>query len=262
LEKEQEKPTGVSTLFLQKRGWLCQTFFANPTRTKVGFYFCPLDYRSIEIDTERVQTLLQRLIKSVSPTGFADTMTEIGEDLVYSTRQRFVQGVAPDGSRWDKLSPVTLALGIKRGRRGDKPLIDTGTLEQSVHYDVLPDGLRIGVNRQYKSGAHAGVHQFGTHRAGRGNKVTLSARPFLELSDDDVDKIERTIIRAIRLEAGAQNSKETARPQKVRKHPPGPPPAEQTCVWPKRRQCTHSALKLSRGKKLQHSGLGGPGLSI
>jgi phage gpG-like protein len=37
----------------------------------------------------------------------------------------------------------------------------------------------------------------GSNRAGRGNKVTIPARPFLGLSDADMDGIERTIARVL-----------------------------------------------------------------
>jgi phage virion morphogenesis protein len=153
---------------------------------------------TIEIDSEHIQSLLQHLAKAVSPEGFGDTMKEIGEDLVYSTKQRFIQGVAPDGTQWKGLSPVTLAMRIKRGRGGAKPLIDTGTLKDSVNYDPQPDGLVLFVNRQYPGGrATAAVHQTGTDRAGRGHKVTIPKRPFLGVSESDIGQMERTVVRAI-----------------------------------------------------------------
>jgi phage virion morphogenesis protein len=157
---------------------------------------------TIEIDSNRIQGLLQRLAKAVSPEEFQLTMGEIGDDLVHSTGQRFIQGIAPDGSPWKALSPVTLALRVKRGRPGTRPLIDTGTLKGSVNYDAQPDGLTLFVNRQYGGGrATAAVHQTGTDRAGRGHKVTIPARPFLGVSDSDVDQMERTIVRAIDIAA-------------------------------------------------------------
>lgn len=152
---------------------------------------------TIEVDSERVQSLLKQLANDCSAEGIADTMKEIGEDLLYSTRQRFIAGTAPDGSRWQPLSPVTIALRVKRGRRGSKPLIDTSTMQNNVSYSVTGDGLTIGVNRQFGQNANAAVHQFGTNRAGRGRKVVIPSRPFLGLSDTDLDGIERTIARVL-----------------------------------------------------------------
>ncbi|MDR3213516.1 MAG: phage virion morphogenesis protein [Azoarcus sp.] len=45
-------------------------------------------------------------------------------------------------------------------------------------------GVVIGTHRSYGT-ADAGVHQFGTHRAGRNHNVTIPARPFLGLSATD-----------------------------------------------------------------------------
>jgi phage virion morphogenesis protein len=147
---------------------------------------------TIEVDSARVQSLLKQLAKGCSPEGFADTMKEIGEDLLYSTRQRFITGTAPDGSRWQPLSAATLALRARRGRSGTKPLVDTGTMKTNISYSADGDGLAIAVNREF---AH--VHQFGTNRAGRGRKATIPKRPFLGLSDADIDGIERTVARQL-----------------------------------------------------------------
>jgi phage virion morphogenesis protein len=151
---------------------------------------------TVEIDTTRFQAMLDRLADECAE-GFPDAMKEIGEDLVYSTRQRFLDGTAPDGSRWAALSPVTLALRARRGRGGAKPLIDTGTLRQSVGYDPLPDGLVLFANRRFGKTASAAVHQFGTDSAGRGRKTAIPARPFLGLSDADIDAIGRTLADAL-----------------------------------------------------------------
>jgi phage virion morphogenesis protein len=151
---------------------------------------------TIEVDSARVQSLLKQLANDCSE-GFVDTMKEIGEDLLYSTRQRFITGVASDGSRWKQLSEATIAMRVKRGRHGKKPLMDTETMRDNVSYSVAGDGLTISVNRRFGPNANAAVHQFGTDRAGRGRKVTIPARPFLGLSDSDIDGIERTIVRVL-----------------------------------------------------------------
>jgi hypothetical protein len=49
---------------------------------------------TIEVDSQRVQSLLKQLSNDCSPDGIADTMKEIGEDLLYSTRQNNHPGAA------------------------------------------------------------------------------------------------------------------------------------------------------------------------
>lgn len=106
---------------------------------------------TVEIDTSRVQGLLNQLAKDCSE-GFLDTMKEIGEDLKYSTEQRFIKGVAPDGTPWEGLSAVTLAMRVRRGRGGTKPLMDTKTLFENINYDPQPDSLTIYTNRKNAKG--------------------------------------------------------------------------------------------------------------
>ncbi|MDR3212359.1 MAG: phage virion morphogenesis protein [Azoarcus sp.] len=152
---------------------------------------------TIEVDSIRVQHLLKRLSNECSISGIADTLKEIGGDLVYSTKQRFITGKAPDGTTWQGLSDVTKNLRARRGRFGTRPLDDTGTMKTNVSYRLTEDGLVVGVNRRFGPHADAGVHQTGTDRAGRGHKVTIPARPFLGLSETDINGIEITIVRAI-----------------------------------------------------------------
>jgi len=45
----------------------------------------------------------------------------------------------------------------------------------------------VGTNVVY-----AAIHQFGG-KAGRGRKVTIPARPFLKLTDEDLEKILQTV---------------------------------------------------------------------
>lgn len=53
--------------------------------------------------------------------------------------QSAVQKKITDGP-FDPLAPVTLAKRKAKGRTGEKPLIDTGSLRQSISYAVRPKG--------------------------------------------------------------------------------------------------------------------------
>ena len=52
--------------------------------------------------------------------------------------------------------------------------------------------LRVGTNVPY-----AGVHQFGTNRAGRRHNVHIPARPFLVVDDRDVEIMEDILLQYI-----------------------------------------------------------------
>ena len=129
---------------------------------------------------------LKRLAARVGPADLRPAMKEIGEELRNSTRARFQVGAAPDGTPWLPLAADTLLNRLRRGRHGNKPLIDTGQLSKTIRYQIIDGGagVVIGTNRNFGR-ANAAVHQFGTRRAGRGRNVTIPARPFLGFSAAD-----------------------------------------------------------------------------
>lgn len=140
---------------------------------------------TIEIDSSRLQGMLQRLANACSEDMLDGGMRAIGEHLKESTVKRLEAGVTPEGNAFKPLSAVTLAMRVKRGRSGTKPLIDTGQLHDTgINYRMEGAELVLFANR---AGVHA-VH-FGSDRAGRGNKVRIPARRFMGISNDDLDAI-------------------------------------------------------------------------
>jgi len=154
--------------------------------------------------------------------NMAPAMRSIGEVLAKSTQQRFSSSTGPDGQKWERLAASTVLGRLEqitghyaaytnlktkkegRVRVGDKkgaflkdgslstrsrralesvkPLVDTGILQDSIHYQVGRDGnsVEIGTNRfagEWEGGA--AVHQFGD------KKGNIPARPFLGISDSD-----------------------------------------------------------------------------
>ncbi|MEJ0012794.1 MAG: phage virion morphogenesis protein [Bauldia sp.] len=115
----------------------------------------------------------------------------IGGSLVVSTQRRFEAGRAPDGSVW----PPSIRALAENG----KTLIDTARLMQSITHNATDDGVEVGTNVLY-----AAIHQFGgVVRAKNAPKlrfrllgvwhsadqVTIPARPFLGLDQDDEGEI-------------------------------------------------------------------------
>lgn len=94
-------------------------------------------------------------------------LAEIGASLLTSTQRRFEDEAGPDGGAWDA------------NQRGGAILRDTARLYQSLTYQVGADQVEVGTNVIY-----ARIHQLGG-QAGRGKSVTLPARPFLGLDDED-----------------------------------------------------------------------------
>ena len=117
-----------------------------------------------------------------------------------STLERFKQSKDPSGKRWKT--------SIRAAETGGKTLISTGQLRNSIKSEADATGFAVGTNV-----IHAATHQFGVSgrtiraknakllkfRVGgrwvskREVKVDIPARPFLGLSDDDMDEIKATI---------------------------------------------------------------------
>lgn len=96
---------------------------------------------------------------------------EIGEYMIDATRQRFLRGEAPDGTRWPGKTEATLARYRRMGY-GEltRPLIGPGRrLSREIHKTVSKHGLVMGsaliYARTMQEGAAEGA--FGTNAKGR-----------------------------------------------------------------------------------------------
>ncbi|STZ63920.1 Mu-like prophage protein gpG [Moraxella lacunata] len=102
-------------------------------------------------------------------------MDAIGSLLESSTRQRFADKKAPDGTSWANLMPST-----QTQKGNNNILVKSGDLLRSITHHADPYGISVGTPESY------GVyHQFGT--------TQMTARPFLGLSNDDQAEIYELI---------------------------------------------------------------------
>lgn len=113
-----------------------------------------------------------RLIKNIDDTSPA--LRDIGEYLTESTQQRFEDMETPDGEKWEELAPGTIA----KKKRVDRILTESGTLADTLNYQLGNDQLMFGSNLEY-----AATHQFGRDNA------NIPAREFLGFSEQDEDEI-------------------------------------------------------------------------
>ena len=115
-------------------------------------------------------------------------MEDIGQHLLNTTRERFVEEKDPEGNAWHPLSEATKA---RKKRNVDKILTRDAYLRNIVTR-ASRDSVEVGSPRIY-----AGTHQFGAEKGafgstGRGSPIPwggIPARPFLGLSADDRDEI-------------------------------------------------------------------------
>ena len=133
----------------------------------------------------------------------SEMMDSIGAVLEAGVQQRFIDAAAPDGTPWVE------SLRAQLGARGGKTLTDTGRLQASITRVVSDSAVAVGTNVIYGA-----IHQFGgtivpkTAKAlaftlANGDsvvtqKVTLPARPYLGVSDEDRAGIADVVTRHLR----------------------------------------------------------------
>lgn len=126
---------------------------------------------TIDYDDREVLDALSRLAGHVD--DLSPVMAEIGEYLAEQTKQRFDQGIAPDGSPWAPLSP---RYAKRKPKHKTEPLLLSEVLRDTIRYQAGRQSVEVGTDRIY-----AATHQFG--------RGPIPARPFLGISHDDQTEI-------------------------------------------------------------------------
>lgn len=142
---------------------------------------------------------LLRKTKKLSEIDKRGLNAALAEGVRESTLERFKQSKDPSGKRWK--------ISIRAATEGGKTLIQSSQLRNSINSRSDETGFAVGTNVK-----HAATHQFGetgrTIRARRkkalrfqvGGKwvskkqvrIRIPARPFLGLSDEDMQEIKAT----------------------------------------------------------------------
>lgn len=152
----------------------------------------------IELTEDEITAALERL--SGLLTNLTPVMQDIGDLMVRSTKQRFTEGVSPEGTAWLPKSPTTLAAYQARGDRMDfRPLFGpSGRLSSEIFYETGPGGasVEIGSNLIYAAVMQFGAGQGAFGTTSRGGPIPwgpIPARPFLGVSEEDRVNILATI---------------------------------------------------------------------
>ena len=132
---------------------------------------------TVEFDDSQVRAALDALTDA--GRDLRPAMQEIGERLLNSAKERFVDEEAPDGSAWAPLSEGTLKA---KPRNPGKILTRDGYLRGNLAYRADSHSVEIGSPSIY-----AGTHQFGAEQGAFGVTSRSSpipwgdipARPFL-----------------------------------------------------------------------------------
>ena len=112
-------------------------------------------------------------------------MKNIAGIFASATEDNFAEEGRPD--KWIDLSEVTKKQRKKIGKYPGQILQVSGQLASSVNTYYDDDSAIIGSNLAY-----AAIHQLGG-QAGKNKKVTIPARPYLKLTDDDLEEILESV---------------------------------------------------------------------
>ncbi|MGU3161019.1 phage virion morphogenesis protein [Vibrio cholerae] len=136
---------------------------------------------AVRINDDEIHQRLNKLLEK--GTDLTPAFATIGEDLLISHHQRFMDQESPDGVPWAPLSETTQALKTKNV---DTILVFNDFLRSTLNYQASPKELLFGSPLEYSA-----THQFGRTTAPNSmipNKE-IPARPFLGIDDGDRDMI-------------------------------------------------------------------------
>lgn len=131
---------------------------------------------------------------------------DIGDYMITATKDRFIRGTAPDGSKWPAKSTATLERYRRMGYgRLTRPLEGPGkALGRQIAQFVSRDGVVIGSSLIYSRVMQEGVAKGGLGESGKGRPIPwgrIPARVWLGLSAADgrsiVDQADEHMQRAL-----------------------------------------------------------------
>ncbi len=138
----------------------------------------------IKIEDKEIKDMLNTLLYRLN--DMSPVMMEVSEDMRDAVEENFEQEGRP---KWKALSPKTIEQRRKKGYWPGNILIQEGNLVRSIEASHSKDEAVVGTNLKY-----AAIHQFGG-MAGRKHKVKIPARPYLKLTDSDIERIKKKIMK-------------------------------------------------------------------
>ena len=133
----------------------------------------------IKIDNKEVNRKLLDL--AMRGENLRPLMKNIAGIFASATEENFKNEGRPD--KWTELSEATKKQRTKQKKWPGQILQVSGQLASSISTQYDDESAVIGSNLDY-----AAIHQLGG-QAGKNKKVTIPARPYLKLTDNDFNEI-------------------------------------------------------------------------
>ena len=132
----------------------------------------------IKLDNKAVEEALLEVAQKAS--DLRPLMKNIAGIMADSTEENFKEEGRP---KWKDLSEKTKTARRKTGHYPGQILQVSGQLAMSITTQYDNESAIIGSNKVY-----AAIHQLGG-QAGKNKKVEIPARPYLKLTDDNLEEI-------------------------------------------------------------------------
>ena len=146
---------------------------------------------------EQVKLAFTDLLKNISKPRRRLLYQQIGRELARNQRRRIKAQQNPDGTLFEPRKKRK-QFGKKKGRVKRKAMF--AKLRTARHLKVRSNGNEVSVGFNGSSAAIAAVHQYGlTARPSKEKnfKVQYAQRELLGFTEDDIEMIERFVLRAI-----------------------------------------------------------------
>jgi phage virion morphogenesis protein len=137
----------------------------------------------IEINDKDVRAMLDQVKRRAGNP--APLMKQIAGIMHYAVEENFEKEGRP---KWKPLAKSTIKQRTRKGYWPGKILQQKGQLAASISQKSDTTSAEVGTNKAY-----AAIQQFGG-AAGREHKARIPARPFLRLTDADVEAIKMKVI--------------------------------------------------------------------
>ena len=149
---------------------------------------------SLRIDAQGLSKAKKTIGKLVDAGhDLTPAFNDVGEYLVRTTKERFRDQEAPDGTPW---KPLSENYRKSKKRNADKILTLDGYLSGTINHNAYRERLEVGSPMEY-----AGTHQFGAEAGSfgttsSGNPIPFGEIPervFLGLSMPDAAEVEQIV---------------------------------------------------------------------
>lgn len=141
---------------------------------------------SISINDKAINALLTKVSRRLDNTQPAFEI--IGDIVLSSIQQNFEEGGRPD--KWAALEQVTIDKRIETRRWPGQILVGLGAgggLLGSISFRTFAQGVVFSASKIY-----AAIQHFGG-QAGRNKSVTIPARPYMMVQDEDWEEIKEAL---------------------------------------------------------------------